>query len=144
MDADIPEGRGVEAAVEALRATNFRLRCLELRAATLENQSSEFRELQARVDTLALRLDTAEGAIAVLQSSFVNQQGISLRSEVQSLSKVLTQAVEVLNRLEPELLRLLRWRQRFTSSLQRELDVLDHQFSIVGAQLDVVRLDELD
>ena len=31
MDADIPEGRGVEAAVEALRATNFRLRCLELR-----------------------------------------------------------------------------------------------------------------
>ena len=144
MDSDIPEGRGVEAAVEALRATNFRLRCLELRAATLENQSSEFRELQARVNTLALRLDTAEGAIAVLQSSFVNQQGISLRSEVQSLSKVLTQAVEVLNRLEPELLRLLRWRQRFTSSLQRELDVLGHQFSIVGAQLDVVRLDELD
>ena len=42
MDADIPEGRGVEAAVEALRATNFRLRCLELRVATLENQSSEF------------------------------------------------------------------------------------------------------
>ena len=135
MDADIPEGRGVAAAVEALRATNFRLRCLELRAATLENQSSEFRELQARVNTLALRLDTAEGAIAVLQSSFVNQQGISLRSEVQSLSKVLTRA-----RASPA----PPLAQRFTSSLQRELDVLGHQFSIVGAQLDVVRLDELD
>ena len=121
MDADLSEGCGVAAAVEVLRATNFRLRCLEIRVATLANQSSEFRELQARVNTIALRLATADGAIAVLQSSFVNQQGISLRSEVQSISKVLTQAVEVLNRLEPELLRLLRWRQSFTSSLSVSL-----------------------
>ena len=95
-------------------------------------------------NTLALRLDTAEGAIAVLQNSFVNQQGVSLRWEVQSISQVLTQAVEALNRLEPELLRLLRWRERFTSSLQWELDALGRQFSVAGAQLDIVRLDELD
>ena len=56
MDSDLSEGRGVEAAVEVLRATNFRLRCLELRVATLENQSSEFRDLQARVKHLGSAL----------------------------------------------------------------------------------------
>ena len=144
MEPVLAEGRGVEEAVEVLRAANFRLHCLELRITTLENQSSEFRDLQVRVNTLALRLDSAESAVAVPQQSFVNQQGVSLRLEVQSISQVLTEAVEVINRLEPELLRLLRWRERFTSSLQSELDAVGRQFSIAGAQLDNISLDELD
>lgn len=60
-----------------------------------------YRELEAHFKTVSLRLDSAETDIAVLQKtkSVSGQQGVDLRTEVQCLGEVLTEAVELLNRL---------------------------------------------
>ena len=58
---------------------------------------------------MSLRLDSAQTVIAVLQKtkSVSGQQGVDLLMEVPCLGKVLTEAVELLNRLE----------HRFTESI---------------------------
>ena len=101
--------------------------------------------IEARINTLALRLDDLEREVAILQHCFTSTQpGVSLRSEVAALNKVVTQAVETLNRAEAEVRRLLNWRERFTTTLQGELRAIGHQFCVAGPQLDIIRLDELD
>ena len=57
------------------------------------------------------------------------------------LNRVLTEVVSVSNRVEPELLKLLRWRQRFVASLQEQLQYLGHQFSVICPRLNLEELD---
>ena len=108
----------------------------------LENYLSSLSAIEARINTLALRLDDLEREVAILQHCFTSTQpGVSLRSEVAALNKVVTQAVETLNRAEAEVRRLLNWRERFTTTLQGELRAIGHKFCVAGPQLDIIRIE---
>ncbi|CAE7621993.1 unnamed protein product [Symbiodinium sp. CCMP2592] len=134
---DLAPGHSIEEAVELLRAADFRLFCIERRVSTLETQISELREVQRRLNATVLRVETLEQDNAVIKHCFSSTQpGVSLRSEVASLNNVVTQIVDSVNRLEPELQLLLRWRERFTSALQAELQNLGHQLCVVASQLE--------
>ena len=142
---ELPAGSSVEVVVEYLCGAAFRIHCLESKIDQLENLLSSFRETEARINTIAVRLDSLESEVAVLQQCFVSEQpGVSLRAAVSSLNIVVTQAVETLNRVEGETLRLLRWRDRFSAAVQGELNSLGLHFSAAGSQIASVRLDELD
>ena len=82
-----------------------------------------------------------ESDLAHLKGQLADDRGITLPARVDALGKVLTQAVEICNRVEPEVRKLLQWRQRFTSSLQTQLCYLGHQFALVCPRLDLEALD---
>ncbi|CAE7234980.1 unnamed protein product [Symbiodinium sp. CCMP2592] len=129
MDSEFPPGHSIEEAVELLRVAAFRFHCLETRLETLENFVSEFRSVQERINTIALRLDSLERDLAVVQQAFTSPQGVSLRAELEGISLSLSSVIEVVNRLEPETTRILHWRERFTGSLQEELSRIGNMLS---------------
>ena len=101
-------GSSAEDVVEYVRETSSRLHDLEIQC----------RHLTAALNTLQLRLDSLETELDQVKGQLAGTQGVDLPTRVSALSKVLTEVVSVSNRVEPEVLKLLQWRQRFTASLQ--------------------------
>lgn len=134
----------VEEAVDYMRQAEERLFNLEAKLQRLESAAGSQQLLQARLNTLALRLDSLEQELAAAQAQLTGSHGISLRAEVTVLSNILSATVESVNRLNPELLRLLAWRDRFTSTLQEELLSIGHRFAQACPPLEVSTLDAMD
>ena len=124
-------GSSAEDVVEYVREASSRLHGLEIQC----------RHLTAALNTLQLRLDTVEAELDQVKGQLAGTQGVDLPTRVSALSRVLTEVVSVSNRVEPEVLKLLQWRQRFTASLQQQLQYLGHQFSVICPRLDLEALD---
>ncbi|CAE7887362.1 unnamed protein product, partial [Symbiodinium necroappetens] len=133
----------VEEAVDYMRQAEERLFNLEAKMQRLESTAGPS-HLQARLNTLALRLDSLEQELAAAQAQLTGSHGIPLRAEINVLSKILSDTVESVNRLHPELLRLLAWRDRFTFRLQEELMSIGHRFAQACPPLEVSALDAME
>ena len=131
MASPSESGASSEDVVEWVREASSRLHSLEVQC----------RHLNALCNTLQLRLDEMQSDLDRVRSQLQDERGITLAARVDALAQVLTQAVEICNRVEPEVRLLLQWRQRFTSSLQTQLCYLGHQFALICPRLDLQALD---
>ena len=111
MASPSESGASSEDVVEWVHEASSRLHSLEVQC----------RHLNALCNTLQLRLDEMQSDLDRVRSQLQDERGITLAARVDALAQVLTQAVEICNRVEPEVRLLLQWRQRFTSSLQTQL-----------------------
>ena len=109
-------GSSAEDVVEWVREASSRLHDLELQC----------RHLTALCNTLQLRLDAVEADLNQVKGQLAGEYGVTLPARVDALSKVLTEVISVCNRVEPEVLKLLRWREALYLGHPRlDLEALD-------------------